>query len=161
VPYGIMRTCNRNVIIYINRIQLQQCDPITTTTVTQPIDVLESEPKYLIQPTMCGYNSETRTNSHALTTSRVYSNSYNVIYDSIAEGVEFKPMSIKYDPRKISISIRIILNNYVVTADEKNILSYVDENNKTTTTGTTTTDSGSTTGTTTTGTTTTDSGSTK
>lgn len=114
VPFGIMKEPNEDIVLYINRIQVQQ-----SRVCVNDRDLTEKERKE-------GIVIERRNpNSH---TEYKFTDVYMTIYDSEMEGISISPIHTRTCPRKISVEIKFLLNNYFFTSDPNDIMKYIEKN---------------------------------
>ena len=114
IPFGIMKRPTEKVTLYINRVQLQQAKAHVSRLV-----VGEKCCNSGIVIERCNPNASTEYK---------YTDTFITIFDSEMEKMEIAPITTEMLPRKISINISLILNNYFYTSDPDDVLRYVQKN---------------------------------
>lgn len=114
VPFGIMKEPNEDIVLYVNRIQVQQ-----SRICQNDRDLTEKERKDGIVIERRNPNSSVEYK---------FTDVYLTIYDSEMEGISISPVNMKTCPRKICINLEFLLNNYFFTSDPNDILKYIEKN---------------------------------
>lgn len=114
IPFGIMKHATEKLTLYINRVQIQQAK---THVGNLAVDEKACRTGIVIE----------RGNPNA-TTEYNFIDTYVTIFDTLLEGMKIEPVETEMVPRKITIDVNIILNNYFYTSNPDDVLQHVQDN---------------------------------
>lgn len=110
-PYGISRRESNQFTLYINNVKISQAKSYATSIVPEDSH-------------SCDCVIEKRRGARGI----LRKDYFVTIYDTDAEQLEFKPMRFTFKPRRVSIKLQVVLNDYLMTASRDDINSLLEAN---------------------------------
>ena len=110
-PYGISRRESNQFTLYINNVKISQAKSYATSIIPEDSH-------------SCNCVIEKRRGARGI----LRKDYFVTIYDTDSEQLEFKPMKFTFKPRRVSIKLQVVLNDYLMTASREDINSLLEDN---------------------------------